>query len=142
MTIPANMKNADLMRTPPPADPVEDMPDWLHPLAREEWQRVVPQLHSIGAFTVVDVTPIASYCQTYAMWREAYDMVMRDGISVRSPRTGALVTNPAFNASARLIQSMLAFSRHYGFSPQSRGGIKKPSNSQGDKDEFDAFLKS
>jgi len=51
-----------------PAVPVgaPPKPDWLTPLAAEEWDRVVPDLLTLGLISTLDMMALASYCEAVA----------------------------------------------------------------------------
>ena len=53
---------------PEPAVPTTppDPPEFLDEHAKNEWWRVAPKLHALGSLTVLDLQPLAAYCQAYA----------------------------------------------------------------------------
>lgn len=44
------------------------MPEWLSPEAQDEWQRVVPDLLTLGWIHSLDMAALASYCEAYSDW--------------------------------------------------------------------------
>src|SRR4051794_37709894 len=46
-------------------------PTVLSKEAREEWDRVAPQLYSLGYLTPLDMAILAAYTQSYARWQTA-----------------------------------------------------------------------
>ena len=58
----------------PRRDPLpSDAPEMLVGYAREEWDRVVPELRYLRLMTRVDMQPLAAYCNAYAIWRLAVE---------------------------------------------------------------------
>ena len=55
---------------PEPAVPATppDPPEFLDEHAKNEWWRVAPELHALGLLTVLDLQPLAAYCQAYVHW--------------------------------------------------------------------------
>ena len=43
-----------------------EMPDWLSPAARAEWEKVLPHLLALGWIHELDKVALASYCEAYA----------------------------------------------------------------------------
>jgi len=113
-------------------------PDWLAPEARKEWDRVVPELVATGALGVIDTVILASYCETYALWREAAREVAVSGLTVVHPngRTGA---NPAAKMMLVLLQEMRRIASEFGFTPAARSRIDLP-DAPADGDGLDKFL--
>ena len=50
---------------PEPAVPDKppEPPNFLSDEAKNEWWRVAPELHALSLLTVLDVMPLAAYCQ-------------------------------------------------------------------------------
>jgi len=40
-------------------------PSFLGQIAKQEWRRVVPELHKLGILTKVDRAALAAYCESY-----------------------------------------------------------------------------
>lgn len=60
-------------------------PAWLLPEAKKEWKRLAPALEAMGVLTMADTAAFASYCQAYARWREAEDVISQHGPVFRTP---------------------------------------------------------
>jgi hypothetical protein len=46
-------------------------PRWLGRFARDEWQRIVPELERLGLLTVIDLGALEIYCDLFGRWRVA-----------------------------------------------------------------------
>src|SRR5690242_8718143 len=55
----------------PATEPTYTPPDWLQPLAREEWLRLEPELRRLRLLTVADLPAFAAYCSEFGSFREA-----------------------------------------------------------------------
>jgi P27 family predicted phage terminase small subunit len=118
-----------------------DPPSFVVGCAADEWWRVAPELHRIGLLTLVDVMPLAAYCQSYARWRQAEEAIA--DMAERDPGTSALLVktadgnarrNPLVKIAADAAAAMLIYAGHYGMTPVARsriaagvGGQPKPS---------------
>lgn len=60
-------------------------PSWLSREAKAEWRRVAPELARLGLLTELDRALLASYCQTFAVWRECDRIVAAHGRTYLSP---------------------------------------------------------
>lgn len=122
---------------PQPDLSIPDCPDWLLPEAKEEWERVAPQLNKLGLLTQLDRTALAAYCQSYAKWAEAerwlkehgpvYPILNEDG-SVRY-----LQQAPQVGIANQCLKQIRAFCSEFGLSPASRCRIELPSGKGEDK---------
>jgi P27 family predicted phage terminase small subunit len=54
---------------------VPEPPPFLVGYAADEWWRVAPELHRLGLLTLVDVMPLAAYCEAYKRWRTAEELL-------------------------------------------------------------------
>jgi P27 family predicted phage terminase small subunit len=105
-------------------------PDFLVGYAADEWFRVVPALHPLGLLTVLDVAVLAAYCQAYAHWRTASEMLTQ--MAERDPTTHALLVkrqdgspgrNPLLKIAADAASDMVRYAAEFGFSPAARARI-------------------
>ena len=97
----------------PPSGAVE-CPSWLLPEAKMAWDRIAPMLMSMGLLTVLDVSALAGYCQSYAQWLEARENVTRNGVQIRN-EAGKLQQNPFLNIESKSLSIMKSFAREFGF---------------------------
>lgn len=56
---------------PEPSCAVLVAPDWFPDEAREEWERIVPEMVQLGVFTRVDVALLQGHCLNYAQIAQA-----------------------------------------------------------------------
>lgn len=117
-------------------------PRWLSKRAKEEWKRIVPELEKLGLLTKIDMAALAGYCQAYARWREAEEILEREGLTMEhTNKAGAtnVSLHPAFFAAQKYLAQMKAFATEFGLTPSSRSRINLPE--QKEEDEFEAFLR-
>lgn len=132
------------------------MPEDLLPAAKEEWQRIVPELLKLGLLAKVDQKALSAYCHAFARWRQAEQDVAKYGLTIEEPvidpKTGwqrrlrgryvvRLKANPAAAKSSDAMKLMKSFLIEFGLTPASRSrlsvadpGAEKP------KDPADAFF--
>jgi P27 family predicted phage terminase small subunit len=129
-----------LLEAPPPLQ-------FIEAYAKEEWQRLAPELVRMGLMTLVDSAPFAAYCVSYAHWRSAEealalhaakDPVMR-GLIVRS-KAGTAMENPLMYISRRSAQEMLRFAAEFGFTPAARARIHTGIGGQAPVSKFGDLL--
>lgn len=65
--------------TPPPALETLKPPVWLPPRAKQEWKRLLPILCQTGIMTEVDVSALAGYCNAWATWIDAIQILKKHG---------------------------------------------------------------
>ncbi len=78
---------------PKPSPGDLEPPTWLHGDALEEWDRLAPTLHRLGLLTEIDGRALASYCQTWARWREAEAKIEEFGMVIKGA-TGFPIISP------------------------------------------------
>jgi P27 family predicted phage terminase small subunit len=114
--------NAD---EPKPEIAIPDCPVELGPVARQEWDRMAPQLVSLRILTQLDRAALAAYCGAYAMWAEATEAVQKYGTMVKSP-SGYPVQSPYVSIANRQAEIMMRIASEFGFTPASRSRISAP----------------
>jgi P27 family predicted phage terminase small subunit len=105
---------------------VVDCPPELSPTARQEWDRIAPELAAAGRLTPFDRGPLAAYCTAYALWVEAVDALQRYGAMIKSP-TGYPVQSPYLSTANRQVEIMVRIASEFGFTPASRSRLPNPS---------------
>src|ERR1022692_4544746 len=83
-----------------------ECPAELGPIARQEWDRIVGELTSLGVLSSFDRGPLAAYCIAYALWIEAIEMVQKHGAMIKSPK-GFPVQSPYLSTLNRQAEIML-----------------------------------
>lgn len=100
-------------------------PPWLSDGGRQEWDRIAPELQSMGLLTGVDASELAVYCQAYAEMVHAEAMIVEHGYTQVST-SGLERKSPWLpirdEAAKRLHQVALQF----GFTPAARTRIEVP----------------
>jgi P27 family predicted phage terminase small subunit len=112
---------------PKPVSVVECPPE-LSPIARQEWDRVAPELSAANRLTPFDRGPLAAYCTAYALWLEAVDGLQRYGTVMKSPN-GHPVQSLYLSIVNRQVEIMIRIASEFGFTPASRSRL--PSASKG-----------
>jgi P27 family predicted phage terminase small subunit len=96
-----------------PAEPPE-APAFLVDYARDEWCRVVGELHRLKLLTILDISSLAAYCTAYARWRRAAEALAKiEGLK--------RAQNPLVRIASRAAADMVA--SQFGFTPVARSRI-------------------
>ena len=114
---------------PPPTAPTR--PSWILPEAKREWGRIVPHLERLGLLTVVDRAALAGYCQAWARYRQAEEMLDEEGFVTVTDK-GNVIQHPAVAISRNMLQQIRAFAAEFGLTPSSRGRIQIPGHDEDD----------
>jgi P27 family predicted phage terminase small subunit len=96
-----------------------ECPAELHPLAREEWNRIVGELIALGILSKFDRGTLAIYCGAYASWAEATEAIQEYGMMIKSP-TGFPMQSPYVAIQNRNADIMLQIAKEFGFTPAAR----------------------
>jgi P27 family predicted phage terminase small subunit len=113
-------------KEPKPRPCTPEPPEWLDPMAKREWERIVPALAAIGLLTEVDGFVLESYCQCYARWVEHELAIAKIG-TVYSPgkKKGLkyLKALPHVAIAQAYLAQARAFAEQLGLSPSARSRI-------------------
>jgi P27 family predicted phage terminase small subunit len=121
---------------PKPAAVVPKCPAWLDAEAKQKWKQVAPQLARLGLLTVVDGDALAAYCQAWAEFRQATEVLQQEG---RVVRVGGLLAedddgqeawigyqlqpHPAVAQQRSAWQAIKSFAALFGLDPSSRSKL-------------------
>jgi P27 family predicted phage terminase small subunit len=114
-----------------------ECPDHLDATAREEWERIVPDLDAMGVLSRLDGSALALYCTAYSRWRKAQGEVESYGLLTETA-LGGLKANPAVGIAAAAEAQMQRLLVEFGCTPSSRSRVK--AGGEAPKDELGDFL--
>lgn len=98
-------------------------PAHLTGIARQEWNRLAPQLREIGLLTDVDLVNFEGLCVAYQRAREADRSVAKDGLQISSEYGGSRA-NPNVEISRKCWIEVRKFAQEFGFSPSARSRLE------------------
>jgi P27 family predicted phage terminase small subunit len=109
-------------RSPEPPQP----PPFLRGHALDEWHRIAPGLHVLGLLSTIDTMPLAAYCQSYKIWREAVELL--SAMAEHDQTTHALLIkgakkNPLVAIAASAAADMVRYASEFGAAPAARARI-------------------
>jgi P27 family predicted phage terminase small subunit len=131
---------------PPVPDKPPDPPGFLTEDAVNEWWRVVPELRALGLLTVLDIGPLAAYCQAYAHWIIAERVLAQ--MAAGDPRfnglmitgsTGSHIANPLVKIARSAAADMVRFAGEFGLTPRARSYLTAADRASG-PGKFDGLL--
>jgi len=83
----------------------------------------------LGLLTVIDVMPLASYCQSVSNLQAAQRVLKAKGMTIRCP-SGYVQQRPEVAISQRERQLIKAFCQEFGLTPSSRSRMALPNESR------------
>jgi P27 family predicted phage terminase small subunit len=105
---------------------IVECPPELSPTARQEWDRLAPELATMGRLTPLDRGLLAAYCVAYAVWLEAVEALQRYGTVMKSPNNYP-VQSLYLSIANRQAEIMIRIASEFGFTPASRSRLPTPS---------------
>ncbi len=124
---------------PKPEKKAPSCPKWLEPEAKREWRRLAKDMEELGILTEEDRAAFASYCQAYARWREAEQVISEHGAIIRTP-SGYLQQIPQVSIAQTYLKIMNKIAEQFGLTPASRSRIVAGENVGGPIDDMDELL--
>ena len=121
---------------------VPEPPPILKGQALKEWQRISIELEKLGLITELDMAALASYCQCYARWLEAEEMIAKVGMVVMSPANFP-IQSPYLAIANRAMEQMRAYLIEFGMTPAARARVGASAQLPlfPDDDPMEAFLR-
>ena len=113
-------------------------PPWLPTGARVEWERVYPELSSLGLVTVVDQASLSCWCLAVdALERASRQLVPTEA----NPTPEIQITESGYECVSgselmrrQAMKDIRAFCQEFGFSPAARSRIAVPEKTDGGLD--------
>ena len=131
---------ADRMRNEPkPTIRAPRCPSWLSPVAKREWKRLAKTLVKLGILSDLDRAVFASYCQSWAKWKQAEEAIQKYGLVIRT-KTGYVMQSPVVSIAKQERKAMLEAGSELGLSPASRTRINVPAPQSAPKSPMERLL--
>lgn len=128
---------------PSPDPGIPTCPSFLTGEAKREWRRITKELLAVGLLTLADRTALAAYCQAYARWREAEEIINREGMTYEyTNKNGStnITARPEVAISRENLVLVRQFCQEFGLTPSARAKMRVPKAAE--KDPFDEFIGS
>jgi P27 family predicted phage terminase small subunit len=97
-------------------------PTWLTGEARVEWRRLAPALAKAGLLTPLDRSAFATYCESFASWKQCQRVVEVNGPLYLSA-TGRLLERPEVSMALKFAKEVRELGAEFGLSPASRARL-------------------
>lgn len=110
---------------PKPQPLAPTCPAWLAAEARREWRRLAPELERLGLLTRIDRAALAAYCQAYARWRQAEEVLQCEGLTFTTGK-GYVGSRPEIGIANKAMAIIKGFCGEFGLTPSSRGRMNLP----------------
>lgn len=114
--------------------------------AKQEWNRIVPELEALGLLTNIDMAALVAYCKA---WERAYIAELKiEELSNMSPSqiaylhkttNGNLIINPLLSVANKAYDQMKSFITEFGMTPASRTRINL-GNKSADEGGLESFF--
>ena len=121
---------------PKPPALTTDCPDELtDPIARKEWERIIPAAIARGQITTDDRVMAIAHCELWATWLSQITAALQHPHIVASGPHKHPIPNPARCMANKTLLMLARVDAELGFSPASRSRVSVPG------DTGDAFAK-
>lgn len=114
-------------------------PDYLGPIGKAMWRYLAPYLNETDKTIRADQYLVAQYCSAYEVYRNAYKLVLKEGIqrpkykTLLSPVDGKVMAkdfagyakNPAVQTMSSALSQLNSIGKELGLSPTSRNKLSK-----------------
>ena len=97
-------------------------PDWLSEGATQKWDELALRLHRLGLLTEVDLDVFSLYCVTWDRWREAEELVQKEG-AITVAQSGYQAVSPHVTRAKNRLAELIKLSGLLGLSPSARTKI-------------------
>ena len=117
----------------------EGAPQWLNPVAAEEFNRVVAEAKKINLYDNLDLVILAIYADNYSRYIEASKKTLEYGLTAQS--RGAFTVSPYVEVADKAATQILKCSTKLGLSTTDRLKLIVPTKEEKAVNKFLEFLK-
>ena len=127
-------------KEPKPEKKAPPCPKWLMPEAKKEWKRLAKKMEAMGVLTEVDMAVFASYCESYARWREAEEYMTQKGRTVGVSKNGYWQQLPQVSIAQTYMKQMVSAAEKMRLTPSARSRLIADTAGPGGSDELEDIL--
>lgn len=120
------------------AETMPSPPRWLGAVARAEWRRIAPLLHSRGLLSRRHSASLAAYCRAYGEMVEAQREIEARGRFIETTN-GNWIQAPWVGAANKAADQLRGYLVEFGLSPSAE--VRIGASSGGSEDELEEFLR-
>ena len=91
----------------------------LSQVASSQWTKVARELKAAKLLTNIDTHALAMYCEAYALWKGALEMIHKEGAVVLS-LNGSMVQSPYCHVASKAYDQASRMLVEFGMTPSSR----------------------
>lgn len=113
-------------------------PKFLSSSAKYEWKRICEVMKDQNVITKADRAALASYCTSYARWKEAEALIDAEGMVLVTDK-GYSYQHPAVSIAQKERMLMRQFLTELGLTPSSRARLNVQSDAK-EEDPFEELL--
>lgn len=111
---------------------IPQCPEILDGPARQEWERIIPELFQAGLCARVDQASLALYCQAVGDWQTYREQMQKTGTLVKSP-SGFIMQSPLVAMANEAGRTVAKLAREFGMTASARSSIHaNPKNDKAD----------
>jgi P27 family predicted phage terminase small subunit len=116
-------------------------PEWLSGDALDEWKRVLPELMRLDLTKELDGSSLATYCETFAVFKAASLDVQQRGVTVEKVSKDGVstVANPSVRVMLTASSLLRAWASEFGFSPAAEQKVSKAASGESGEDSDNPF---
>lgn len=115
---------------------IPNQPSYISKEAKAEWKRITPELKRLGVLATIDRAMLTTYCETWALWNVAREVISREGVTVIGQK-GETVKHPAWQIYRDAATLMASLAKELGVSPNARLRMKAPDVEHEDEGDLD-----
>lgn len=109
-------------------------PDWLSPVARAEWDRVLPELQRLQLTKPLDAAALTAYCLCWARLVEAQRLIDAEGVLGTSAQ--GRHRHPAVAVVEAAAKELRTWCQEFGLTPSAESRLTAPEAQGGDRNPF------